>query len=181
MRISCLGWGSLIWKPEDLPVGKWLSDGPHIPIEFARQSADGRMTLVIAEDGGPVRVLWAPLDVKTIDEARKALAHREGCQLNAIGYWSPLVKPNSKSSATIASWALTKGLDGVVWTALKPKFGDEYRMPSAGEVIGYLTGLSGIPMEKAKEYVRRAPVQIKTPYRARIEDELGWLAEAGQT
>lgn len=96
MTIVCLGWGSLVWNSEELPVGKWSSDGPQLPIEFARQSADGRITLVIAEDGEPVPVLWAPLNVKSIDEARKALAHREGCRLNAIGYWSPSAISASK-------------------------------------------------------------------------------------
>jgi len=46
VTIACLGWGSLIWSPRTLPVsGDWHTDGPHLPIEFSRQAADGRITL----------------------------------------------------------------------------------------------------------------------------------------
>jgi hypothetical protein len=45
MRIACVGWGSLVWDPRDLPVkGAWRPDGPRLPIEFARQSDNGRLT-----------------------------------------------------------------------------------------------------------------------------------------
>ena len=38
-RVAILGWGSLLWKPETLHnQGKWRSDGPWLPIEFARTS-----------------------------------------------------------------------------------------------------------------------------------------------
>ncbi len=48
MTIVCLGWGSLVWNRGGLRlVGEWNEDGPAIPIEFARQPDNGRMTLVI--------------------------------------------------------------------------------------------------------------------------------------
>ena len=46
--IVCLGWGSLIWRPGDLPVGDWRDDGPEIKVEFVRESTDHRLTLVLA-------------------------------------------------------------------------------------------------------------------------------------
>lgn len=53
MAVVCLGWGSLIWDPRDLPlVSGWFDDGPLLRVEFTRQSANGRMTLVI-EPGAP--------------------------------------------------------------------------------------------------------------------------------
>jgi hypothetical protein len=53
MRIAILGWGSLIWKPNGLPMsGDWKRGGPVLPIEFSRVSSDGRLTLVIDEQYG---------------------------------------------------------------------------------------------------------------------------------
>lgn len=51
MRIVIPGWGSLIWNPGNLAMtGEWQPDGPMLPVEFARVSTDGRLTLVIAPD-----------------------------------------------------------------------------------------------------------------------------------
>jgi hypothetical protein len=48
MKIACIGWGSLIWDNGNLDSkGDWQNDGPMIPVEFARQSKNGRITLVI--------------------------------------------------------------------------------------------------------------------------------------
>jgi hypothetical protein len=50
MTIGCLGWGSLIRDQGKLPVrGTWQGDGPELPVEFARQSTNGRVTLVVTE------------------------------------------------------------------------------------------------------------------------------------
>jgi len=93
MRILCLGWGSLIWNPESLPIkDEWKTDGPALPIEFARQSRDGRLTLVVAQGSWNVEVLWAELDVQTIEDAKSSLAKREGISDKnikySIGYWT---------------------------------------------------------------------------------------------
>ena len=84
-------------------ASEWAHDGPSLPVEFARQSRDGRMTLVISE--------------------------------------------NTKA------------------------------MPSHREVIRHLLSLKGFERQRAKEYVCRTPDEIRTAYRERIEESLGWSPE----
>lgn len=54
MKIAILGWGSLIWNPENLNYYTefgWSKNEPKLPIEFLRISNNGRLTLVITESG----------------------------------------------------------------------------------------------------------------------------------
>ena len=147
MLIACLGWGSLVWDPRELPVrGDWFADGPFLPIEFARQSSNGRMTLVIVPNGFPlVRSLWKPMDASNLKEARTALGVRE-CSGNpkpesCVDYWQRDRK-NRLSRKFIDKWAKALQIDVVVWTALPPKFNDENgRIPTAAEVVTYSSAI----------------------------------------
>ena len=179
MPIVCLGWGSLIWDPRDLPISsEWEADGPELPVEFARQSSDGRITLVIAEEAIPVPVLWSTLSVNSLDDARQALASREGIPdtflERSIGFWCPETNSPHQQSQQIGQWAGSLSLRGVVWTALKPKFEGKYFKPSCNQIIRYLSGLDGNSKRAAKKYFRNTPAQIRTPYRETIEREMGW-------
>ena len=179
MKIACLGWGSLVWKPGDLPiVGEWRRDGPALPVEFARQSRDGRMTLVVTDGAKPLTVFWSELKAKSLDEARKMLGAREGVpnsrMASSIGSWHPATLPIDAAWRSIADWAVAAKLDGAVWTALPPKFDDKPIAPTGDQVLAYLSALDGDARRIAEEYVRRAPAQIATAYRQRIERELGW-------
>ena len=179
--IVCLGWGSLIWCPGTLPcTGGWHCDGPNLPIEFARQSRDGRVTLVIEQIADPVPTLWTQLRIDSLDDARRALADRENVCLSryprSIGHWSPANASQHNESAAIGDWARLKGADAAVWTALKPRFDDRLMTPTSAQVIAYLRSLDEQQKTKAEEYVRKAPQQIKTAYRKAIELALGWTA-----
>ena len=179
--IVCLGWGSLIWRPCSLPmVGDWCVDGPMVPIEFARQSRDGRITLVVENSAEAVPVLWARLGVESIDDARRGLAEREGICLSkyprSIGHWSRAGESVHAESAAIGEWARAKGAAGTVWTALKPRFNNKLVTPTCEQVIACLRSLEDTKRTKAEEYVRKAPPQIRTAYRKAIEQELGWTA-----
>lgn len=178
MSFACIGWGSLVWQPRQLPLAsEWFHDGPVLPLEFARHSGqktgEDRLTLVALSSGAPVRTRWAKLDVANLEEARKALRVREGTKLDDIGYCPG--SPTFAFGETIATWASGKGIEGVVWTALPPKFkGEEGRIPTVEEALDFLSGLSGKPGALAEEYIRKAPMVVRTPYRETFERELGW-------
>ena len=64
---------------------------------------------------------------------------------------------------------------GVVWTALGARFPGVAGEPSSEQVVAYLKGLASPEKELAEEYIRKAPRQIRTAYRERIEAALGWM------
>lgn len=176
--ICCLGWGSLIWDPRDLSLRQpplWYTDGPVLPVEFARKSSDGRITLVLLGGGPAVSVLWSQMAVGTLEEARRNLAEREGSDL--IGCW-PSGSEHFEHADEIGEWASSKDVAGVVWTALPPSFDKAGIVATAPQIVAYLRTLQSPVLNRAMQYVRRAPEQIRTPYRATIEEELGWTYEA---
>jgi len=166
MKIACLGWGSLIWKPDGLPAGEWQTDAPSLPVEFARQSTDGRLTLVLLDEGQRVPVLYAILKESDLNGGMAALAIREKCARRRIGYWASSAPAGIFAHAqVIGNWARDRAMDAVVWTALPPKFGNvEGRVPTAEEAASYLAGLTGETRRIAKEYVCKAHAQVRTPY-----------------
>jgi hypothetical protein len=90
--IACIGWGSLIWDKRDLDVdGEWRTDGPLLPVEFARQSNDGRITLVVVQGVQPVPTLWSAFNTRDLAKARESLRQRERI-------------PRSRAGDLIAHW-----------------------------------------------------------------------------
>lgn len=165
MTFACIGWGSLCWDPRDLPVGEWRKDGPVLPLEFARRSQDGRVTLVVTEDGTELQTLWAELSASSLAEAVNLLALREGCNARHIGR-SDAAFPYGER---VDAWAKDRGLSGVVWTTLPPKWNDENgRAPSLAELKAYLRELPADVRSRALEYIENAPAQIATGYRAEL-------------
>lgn len=177
MKIAILGWGSLIWQPKELKYDKafgWKQDGPFLPIEFARISKNGRLTLVITPNGTQVQILYALSDYRTIEEAVLDLAVREGSGRKSIGYYNKQKDEFSpddfKYKTEIKDWIVQTDFDAVIWTNL----GENWK-EKTDDRIEYLKNLTGESKSLAEEYIRKTPEQIRTNYREQIEKELKWV------
>lgn len=184
MKIACLGWGSLIWDRRDLNIcSEWYEDGPSLPIEFARESTDGRMTLVLTKETKESTSLWAILEESDIETAKANLAKREGIADKnirySVGYWdSNSGEFHGCCSKQISEWAMRKELDGVVWTNLKYGFrSGRDTLPTIKEVFDHFDSLSSEKKLKAEQYVRKTPVQVRTAFREKLEEKLDWFPE----
>jgi hypothetical protein len=185
-RIAVVGWGSLIWDPRQLPLGSsWHPDGPWLPVEFARVSRDGRLTLSLRHGAADVQALWAVMSCGTLDEARRDLARRERTDPDQIGSLDcsgdarvdSLNPIHGASLPLLASWLSERDLDAVVWTGLPPNFEERTGEPlGVDAAIRYLDRLSGDTRLAAEQYVRRAPAQVRTAIRRGLERRLGWTA-----
>ena len=181
MKVAYLGWGSLVWDPRDLQFrSEWFSDGPLLPLEFARESRDRRITVVITSGSPFVRSLWTLSSLGSVESARANLAAREGIADEkvacSIGVWQGTSQNKSEVDLEIGSWASRLNLDAVVWTNLKARFDGQHRLASADEIVGHMRKLSHEQRAAAERYVRKAPRQIDTPYRRQLELALGWTA-----
>lgn len=178
--IACLGWGSLVWDPRELAIQRqWSDDGPLIHVEFARQSTDGRITLILVQTPNLVRSLWAVMDTTDLASAKTNLRKREGIpeknEDKHIGTWSA-GQPSPSLIPGLAEWAGAHDIAHVIWTNLPPKFKGSETMPSAEQIVQYLDTLTGPQREAAECYVRFTPRQVDTAYRRRIEAVLRWEA-----
>ena len=178
MLIGYLGWGSLVWDPRDLPIrGCWFKDGPFLPIEFARQSQDDRITLVIVPGRPLIRSLWAICSLDDLNDARDALGEREGMPKENfdlhLGIWNK-GQTTDEIEDRIGEWAKSLKLDAIIWTKLLPKFNKKEGIPTVEQVVSHLSKLRHEKRKNAERYVRMAPLQIDTDYRRCIEKELHW-------
>lgn len=174
MTIACLGWGSLIWDPRDLPLASvWFEDGPPLRVEFTRQSNNGRMTLVLELSAPENRSLWAAMQAEDLASAKAALMAREDTNDANVASWE-VGDPAPAAIADLPAWAAAHQVTGVVWTALASRFNGRKMVPTVDQVTAYLGGLEGNKRAEAETYIRRAPRQVSTPYRLAIEAALGW-------
>lgn len=179
MTIACLGWGSLIWDPREFPLSSdWHDDGPLLPIEFARFSKRGRVTLVIVAGCRMVPSLWAEVAVTSLENAVEKLRIREDRPpRSSIGYWTEKENSGHLLVQEIGHWARERRIQAVVWAALPPKnsHGNEVK-PGIEEVLKRLKNSDPEERRAAEQYIRKAHSQIRTEYRDIIERELGWNA-----
>jgi len=179
MKIACLGWGSLVWNPGSLLIRReWFLDGPILPIEFARCSNDGRLTLVITENAKHVRALWSLMATDELKLAKKSLLVREGIPEKKSDEFIGCLVVNEEQSdqlkIIIKEWAITLNLDAVVWTNLPPKYNNVAQVPTMEQAVNYLRDLDINARTLAEEYIRKTPKQIDTDYRRQFEIEFGW-------
>jgi len=186
MKIAILGWGSLIWRPRNLAHdGHWRTDGPELPIEFARISRDRCLTLVLVPSAPRLSTLWTVSTSASLETAIANLAEREGpTPRENIGFvWREqgAFRCNAapKEFSNLKRWLGLHDLDAVMWTDLSSNFATKTdRARSLENAIAYLKALPLAAASLAREYVEKAPAQVTTPLRRKIEKELGWIARA---
>lgn len=147
----------------------WHTDGPKLPIEFARQSRDGRLTLVIYPKANPVPTLWALFPQASLDQAVEILRKRESTLTSKIGF---LQKAGGQLNTQfpfviepIRAWLNAQPFEVVIWTDLEAKGFQNYNETT---VLDYLWHTAD--REKTREYIARAPSQIDTTMRKVIAD-----------
>ena len=186
MKIVILGWGSLIWDKDTKKgkefdhwreTNKWeVAEDLKLPLEFSRisKSRKGALTLVIDEENrNECCVLYSLSKRKYYKDAVCDLRRREGTVWKNIGYWSADGNcSNHKSVHYIKDWAKRRGFGAVVWTALESNFKEtKGRKFTVENAIQHLEGLSPKGKLEAKEYIWRAPKEIKTRLRTRLKAE----------
>lgn len=191
MRIAIIAWGSLVWRPTDRGVtlrlrtpDDWRTDGPHLPVEFARISRDGSLTLVVVPGyTNRVRTLWSVSAHHDLNEAIRNLAGREGITENleaihgVLQSGLPIGSVDRDIATTIHSWLLKHPrLDAAIWTGLgtHPTTWRDHGYEEGftpDNALLYLRSLRGDADHPAFDYLMKAPAQITTPVRERATDE----------
>jgi hypothetical protein len=155
-----------------------------LPIEFARISQDGRLTLVIHPSSKDQRTYWALSEFTTVDEVRRNLGERENAKVADIHY---LVRNGDTSKGIsqqiverLNAWlAANDDIQAVVWTGLcsnwEEKRGRDFTVDDA---VNYLKTLEFSETHeaiiyRAREYVRNTPPNIQTKVREKMR-ALGW-------
>ncbi|RQO79327.1 hypothetical protein DBR40_02900 [Pedobacter sp. KBW01] len=186
MKIAVLGWGSLIWDQRDLILADniWHENGPELPIEFARVSQGGRLTLVIKPSWEEVKVMYATSKFQDLESAIENLKSREGTKIERIGFYNfvsaekNLRSANESIISNLISWNTRPGFDAVIWTDLPPNFKEKQKLPyNLENISGFLSGLSDEEFASAEEYIFKTPPQIYTKFRKKIVSILGQIKE----
>jgi hypothetical protein len=187
LRIAVIGWGSLIWCPGILRLKtKWRSDGPKLPIEFARISGDGRLTLVIHPGVAEQVTYWAVSEFEELSVAKTNLKNREhakGSDIHGMRMSDEPVETHETVRTNIRCWLeeKKKDVDAAIWTGL-PSNWDKKRNGNAfspADAVRYLEELerakdSAISVyNNARDYVQNTPSIISTEVRRSMQQR-GW-------
>jgi hypothetical protein len=207
MTISIIGWGSLIWCPGAPKIkSRWRTDGPPLPIEFARISGNGRLTLVIYERSADMDTYWALSSCETLDTAIENLQEREGtptkrrihCLLSSGEvYQGDGISRNVSDGIRrkVGTWLARKpGLSAAVWTGLQSNWEEKRdgKTFSVEDAVLYIRELehavkqgtvdvrrsAEIVLNSAREYVRNTPDQVQTRVRKILSAQPQWADAA---
>lgn len=186
MNIAVLGWGSLIWCPGSLRIKtRWREDGPKLPIEYARISKDGRLTLVIHPRSAKQPTYWATSELTTMRDARENLREREDANppdIHYVGRDGDDCAGPSDVVGRVRAWLSTHAdIEAAVWTGLptnwpKRRQGRDF---SPEDAVTYLSELKSARDEtktaydRAREYIRNTPRNIQTAVRKAMRAQ-GW-------
>jgi len=184
MKTAILAWGSLVWDPRELQAAEFAPNGPLLPVEFCRISADGRLTLVVDETFGAVCTTYsAPSALENLDAAIENLKLREGMRhAREVGFVEPASSQRSdialqrhpEAVATIAAWATANGYAAAIRTALTSNFGEPDKGGEPFSVTAALRYLETLEREDAAKfaralaYIRNAPPEVETPVREEV-------------
>lgn len=184
MNIAVIGWGSLIWCPGSLRIRtRWYRNGPRLPVEFARISGDGRLTLVIHPACEEQTAYWALSEYDDLRQASNNLSKREGCAITHVASMKTADESGPDVvKAKIKEWLRSKPEVGAaVWTNLPSNWQDErHHEFTVEDAVRYLEELDQRQQEakellkRAREYVRNAPEQIQTQVRKRMGAKTVW-------
>jgi hypothetical protein len=186
MNIAILGWGSLIWCPGGLQIRtRWRSDGPSLPIEFARISQDDRLTLVIRPGSADQPTYWAFSELTTLKDARNNLKSREKAKSSDIHH---VVRDGSAANdvppeigARLTEWMVQHtDVEAVVWTGLASNWPEKRGCAfSPEDAMKFLLDLEAdrdrakAIYDRAREYVTNTPAIVDTAVRKAMRAR-GW-------
>jgi hypothetical protein len=188
MKIAVLAWSPFATDPA------WRPDGPCLPIEFAKAGRWGEVIPVLW--GEPwvrnIPTLWVVSPFDDFDLACRDLAVREGVPVREIGYVKlgadgahndrlksvPNGPPRDAILERLRQWQQAHSFDAVIWRdSCADLFQQGQTLDDARtNVVKYLRN------QKRKEdaaaiatYIQRVPVQIWTPIREVLAEQLGWV------
>jgi hypothetical protein len=185
-KIAVLGWGSLIWDPRpefDRQVNTWSHGGPLLPVEFCRVSGTRGNALTLVIDGSlgtKVETLYAISKRSDLNDVVADLRRREGTSAENIGYINAITGNerghDARTIDVIRDWAETKGIQAVAWTDLQSNFPEREPSIFLEAALKHLKSLKPDGIQKAVEYILKAPPQITTRLRAFIMSD-DWFKE----
>lgn len=182
MTIAILGWGSLIWKPQNLHYeGSWKTGGPILPLEFSKIADNKRLSVIIdSQDGVMCPTRFVISTRTTLADAIEDLAQREQTTAEYIGYVD--LEQNRSSieeypeqinvDQTVREWCQSNAITAAVWTAILPDFPEKLGVPFSIEAaLRYYENLSASDQASVMEYIDKTPPEIDTPLRRRMQSQ----------